>query len=143
MKTKQLLTILILLFTSIPAFSQGQLKDVFKIQYDQNGDRINKYYCCTIMLKTADTAKTELKSNNYTIYFSPNPTSGIIKLKLTLEGVSSQIANEFYYTVTDLSGDIIWKFQNKSLENQIDLSNQPEGVYFLKINQEVSKFTKY
>lgn len=114
MKTKQLLPILILLFSSIPTFSQGQLKNVFKIQYDQNGDRINKYYCCQMYLKTADTSQTELKFSNYTINFSPNPTSGIIKLKLTFDGTSSQIVNDFYYTITDLSGNIHLKFQNKS-----------------------------
>jgi len=68
----------------------------------------------------------------------PNPTTGIINLNLTgfenLSGLNLQ--------VTDVTGKTIQQFNNSAIK-QIDITNQPNGIYFIKLqNDEVVKTVK-
>ena len=70
----------------------------------------------------------DLSANGISIY--PNPTSGFVY-------ISSYIDKEVFKNVeiTDIHGKTISYFQiNKSANIQIDISNKPDGIYFLKIH---------
>jgi len=77
---------------------------------------------------------TEELSSEELFEIYPNPNSGIFKVDFnnnSSEEITIQIAN--------VAGEIIYKDQgvfNKTLD--INLSDQPEGVYFLYINFEDS-----
>jgi hypothetical protein len=58
----------------------------------------------------------------------PNPSNGILNI--------SSLNKSFGYTLTDLQGKILYSFNNKSENNNIelDLSKYENGVYFIKVN---------
>ena len=71
---------------------------------------------------------SDLPENGINIY--PNPTTGIVTIDFT------NFANfgKVEIKITDISGKTIKNFQNDSFSNfQIDITNQPPGIYFLKI----------
>jgi len=62
----------------------------------------------------------------------PNPTTGMVSLDLTGFGNLSGLAE---LRLTDITGKELQHFQIFKLSNyQIDLSNLPDGMYFLHIN---------
>ncbi|MBN4062154.1 MAG: hypothetical protein COA57_13430 [Flavobacteriales bacterium] len=66
-----------------------------------------------------------ITDNNVQIY--PNPNSGTFTLSLQTE-------NEASVYVMDVLGEIIYQSQlNYSTTHQIDLSNHPKGIYFVKV----------
>ena len=63
------------------------------------------------------------------LYFYPNPTTGIIKINVGTNSFTGCIE------VINITGEIILQNEiNLANENQIDLINQPKGIYFLKLN---------
>ncbi len=68
--------------------------------------------------------------SKHEISLSPNPTNGIVNLKL----VNTGIHQVFIY---DITGKIIYKNQLLTINNQfqIDLSHFKKGVYFIKIKE--------
>jgi hypothetical protein len=58
----------------------------------------------------------------------PNPTTGILNIK------SDKIIGKGTIEVLNIQGQTIYK--SSKTEQQIDLSNQPKGIYFLQINSE-------
>ncbi len=71
------------------------------------------------------------------ISISPNPTTGIVNINLTdlkdLSGLSLQII--------DITGKIIYS-KDKACLVTIDISNQPAGIYFIKIQTENEIITR-
>jgi hypothetical protein len=59
---------------------------------------------------------------NYTVY--PNPSNGIFKIT----GESIQNVSVF-----DLTGNLVRTQEYNSLNNEIDISSHPAGIYFIKI----------
>lgn len=86
------------------------------INYDKN--------CLSILSSNQEVYETELK-----IY--PNPTSNIITLEY--EG-TDQLAKVF-----NISGQQMMQIQSK----QLDLSQFPKGLYFVKVNGQFQKIIKY
>ncbi len=86
------------------------------INYDKN--------CLSILSSNEDEHKTELK-----IY--PNPTSNIITLEY--EGTDQLVK------VFNISGQQMMQIQSK----QLDLSQFPKGLYFVKVNGQFQKIIKY
>ncbi len=76
----------------------------------------------------------EQKQVNFIAF--PNPNNGIF----TIRNLNTQ--NNVYVSIFDISGKQI--FNTKLTENntQINISNQPEGIYFLKIKSENSNIIK-
>jgi len=72
-------------------------------------------------LKVGPTDISESEFANVSIY--PNPTSGV----LSINGLNGK-ANVL---VTNVHGQLI--FNTTLVNNQLDMSNQPKGVYFIKI----------
>ena len=70
--------------------------------------------------------------DNFICY--PNPTTGIFNLKASERPLSVEI--------TDVSGQIIYTSQIQNFKtSQIDISNQPKGIYFIKIQTENRIYT--
>ena len=61
---------------------------------------------------------------SFTIY--PNPSSGIFTI------ASESFIDPTPFQVTDVSGKIIQKGVLSQAENQVDLSNTANGIYFLQ-----------
>lgn len=87
------------------------------------GGDIHKYTIASLIEKTDEL-------NNFSIY--PNPSSG--KFNITNSDFSS--AGKTNISISDLTGNLVY---SKSMENSqlnFDISNQPKGVYFVKIENE-------
>jgi len=69
----------------------------------------------------------------FCVTLSPNPTTGWFTLS-SEEPVKLEIYN--------LSGKEIYSFQEDHLEKKIDLSNQPKGVYLLRIKTKTGVYTE-
>jgi hypothetical protein len=63
---------------------------------------------------------------------SPNPTSGPIQIS-NVNGIPLEII------ITDTSGKVI---EIEMESDQLDLSNQPAGIYLVQINRYYFKVTK-
>lgn len=66
---------------------------------------------------------------NSTVKIYPNPTYG--KLKIELESKLTDIASSI--VIYNLEGKQVYKKENISNSNVINLSSQPKGTYILKI----------
>jgi len=68
-----------------------------------------------------------MPENSVKIY--PNPGSGIFRIELKEQKTTR-------FRITDINGRVIYDSTIPSVNNHIiDLSNQPDGVFFLKIEQ--------
>lgn len=88
----------------------------------------NSDYCQFHVVVNEFVGIDNLSISSISIY--PNPTNGIVY-------ISSYIDKEVFKNVeiTDIHGKTISYFQiNKSANIQIDISNKPDGIYFLKIH---------
>jgi len=93
----------------------------------------NGYYYPTPFNVTCGVGVNELSTLN-SFSFYPNPSSGI----LTIDNKE----NNCEIVITNIIGEKVLsqKIQNEKLE--IDLSNQPNGVYLLQVNSEKGNTTK-
>ncbi len=69
-------------------------------------------------------------NNSFTIY--PNPSNGKYFLKLP-EGIKNSEINIFVY---NLLGELIMTTKTQISLSQVDLRNQPKGIYLLRMRQE-------
>jgi len=143
----------------IPIGFKGDNSDVYQINLSENSFSNNVYLIDNLLNRSqnlsenpiytfthsggVDLSRFELhfiQSTNLTnnvenhILVYPNPTTGIVNINLTglkdLSGLSLQI--------TDVSGKIIEQSNN----TKIDLSNQPSGIYFIKIKTDEGVFVE-
>lgn len=121
--------IIALAFIPITGFSQNN----FEFGYDNAGNRISR---AIVTLKSANienglsaTNPVEDKIGLTTTRIYPNPTKGLLHLE-----ISSEIIQEACYTVHDINGKLI--IQNGSFQNNtdIDLSQNPAGIYILRVS---------
>ena len=79
-------------------------------------------------INTLTTSVDEIDSK--TIKLFPNPTSGIVTI---------DVKNIDSYIVYDVVGNVV---KTKSIDSQIDLTNQPNGMYFVQIQTSEGLITK-
>ncbi|MCD4792257.1 MAG: T9SS type A sorting domain-containing protein [Bacteroidales bacterium] len=84
-----------------------------------------------LLKKTEISSITKVQSNVYSIY--PNPTTGIFTvdmLSAIKKGESIQLVE-----IININGQIVYSYNDlkSSYEFQVDLSNHPKGIYFVKI----------
>ena len=71
----------------------------------------------------------DIPKNNLFIQLFPNPTNGIFKIKLP-----DSVADELYtITVYNMLGTQVFSENNYFSEKEIDLTNVPTGIYFVKL----------
>lgn len=75
---------------------------------------------------TSRTEPSQLASIGFAI--SPNPNSGLFTLKCRKQPTST-ISVDIY----DLYGHLIASYYNVSIETKIDISDQPDGIYFISL----------
>lgn len=70
-----------------------------------------------------------------TIHIYPNPTKGLLKVEITGERENKPISLQVY----DMSGKVLVQETNVVWSTTIDLSNQPAGIYILRLAAEKEK----
>ncbi|MBR4497456.1 MAG: T9SS type A sorting domain-containing protein [Bacteroidales bacterium] len=106
-------------------------------QYDNNGNRTAKVIVLNT-LKNNDFAEMEADNDDSIVFddklgessvkIYPNPTKGLLRVDIQNE---SEISG--FIEIVNNVGKTICKTSDISLENQLDLSNQPNGVYVMRI----------
>lgn len=121
---------------SIPSQTCGIL-----YTYDNAGNRIKQEYFCNnngrvISAQTdtlvIDTSTLNFKNRNITSFqivdaLYPNPTTGVFYITFSNPLQNVQII------LTDLNGRILNRFKGNGNKVRFDLSNQPNGVYYIRI----------
>ena len=68
----------------------------------------------------------------------PNPTSGILNLKISNE------LEEYQVEIIDVGGQLIYRDDHHQLDTQLDLSRYSSGQYFIRIsNANLQKFAVF
>jgi hypothetical protein len=62
----------------------------------------------------------------------PNPTQGIIKLEIPSDPENNE---PIQIIVLDINGKVLMNKPNEALMTDVDLSSQPDGIYFLKLKK--------
>lgn len=134
---KQNLYLLVLIiFLVITVLKPGQAQTIFSFGYDASGNRLTR----TITLKSASISKdsVELKKaltplddqiglNKVRIY--PNPTKGLLGVEIpNLGDIPSNLQ------IYSLGGTLLQQVRIVTEYAEIDLSNQPTGIYVLRIS---------
>ncbi len=70
-----------------------------------------------------------------TIYIYPNPTKGLLKVEINSNGENKPVSLQVY----DISGKILLQQSNVASFAALDLSNQPAGVYILRLISDTEK----
>ncbi len=71
---------------------------------------------------------SEVKDSGLAMFIFPNPTSGIIKLK-----IEKGILPGMQYLLYDTNGKLLSQKKVESVETEISLGELQEGIYFLRI----------
>lgn len=74
----------------------------------------------------------EQGSNTLSLY--PNPTCGIVLLKVTNAKNDIQQKEGNYYTLWDINGRLLKSKRPLGTLNSIDLSTQPKGIYLIRVS---------
>lgn len=70
------------------------------------------------------------------ITITPNPVHNNLELKITEKQLSGKIQ------IVDVTGKVIKQIENNKIKQSIDVSDLQKGIYFIKINNIVTKFIK-
>lgn len=102
--------------------------------YDGAGNRIKRQYICNNTLKAAEMASSEMSVKTEAMY--PNPTSGPVTVVFTtpLKGAKISLLN--------ISGKEIRYMVEASNRLQLDLSDVPDGIYFLRVTKDGRSSTR-
>ncbi|MCH8318949.1 MAG: T9SS type A sorting domain-containing protein [Bacteroidetes bacterium] len=111
------------------------------IAFNHNANDMNALLLDNFLVDNCPTvgiAKETFINNLVSIY--PNPSSGVFFLKTNLKN-----ANELNVSVYDILGKIVYSKEYKQAQNniyKIDLSNNPKGIYFVRISNDDFSVTK-
>ncbi|WP_243349171.1 T9SS type A sorting domain-containing protein [Parabacteroides sp. FAFU027] len=78
---------------------------------------------------------TQIMADRKAIRIYPNPATTYIELKNTPEG-------ELNVAVYSVAGSLVLNLQLDSDSRQINVSGLPKGLYLIKVNNQVAKFSK-
>lgn len=91
-----------------------------------NGDTLN----CLIV----DLPKETLKEDSFEVF--PNPSQGVVNINVKKAAIQN---NKIVYSIYDSNAKLVQELALQSGSNQIDLSNYPNGLYFIRSNTESKK----
>ncbi len=108
------------------------------IAYEGYDDSSTPTYTATVMKFTDIPTSINKVENKSSFNVYPNPTSRIITITIT----TTTPRQEYVLKVNDTSGKTVYTENLKDVSNaftkQIDLSQFPKGIYFVKLQQQVS-----
>ena len=84
---------------------------------------------------SAVTSIKERQEPGSSILISPNPSEGQFQLKFKPQGFKK-------IEIVDVFGNMIYSSNIKTEIIDVDLSNQPNGIYFMQLKTETSTITK-
>jgi len=126
------LTLAFLLGLSLSLSAQSHIS----FSYDNNGNRTSRTLI-VIVLKSGqltfpvDPAKLEEQQEvNQGITIYPNPATTMMMIKI--DGYNDILPK--CITIYNLSGIILYKFENPGTENEIDLTAIEDGIYLMRIS---------
>ena len=108
-------------------FYSGEIQARIHYVYDNSGNRVATLKQSDLRQENGETGLNDIPaiSSDGNIHVYPNPTSGIIHVDIE----DSQSVNDVRIMLYDLSGKPVAKCD----KGVIDISNQPNGVYVLKV----------
>lgn len=123
--------------TTIPGTTNGWLEQITSISADTF-----MFYMSTpaygselwVTIAGSTTSLNEHNRGNSDITISPNPSNG--KFIINSQNLKGKIS------VYNLLGEEIYKSNTSSLQLAIDISNQPKGIYFVKVFDGTNSYTK-
>ena len=94
----------------------------------------------TLNVHNATTGVSENTSNEIAVSIYPNPTTGIFQLAVG----NGQLTSTATLSIYNVVGEKIYVKDGKQLNasTTIDLSDQPNGIYFMQLKTEASTLTK-
>ena len=128
METKYYLIFLALLL-SLVFNSKAVAQRCLVFRYDADGNRINRTVTtnCQGMRETEEKQETIALDDGFKVY--PNPTSGSFKVIMP-ESIRHE---NTCYELFDINGAVISSGDIYEYETDIDVGDNPSGVYLLKI----------
>jgi YD repeat-containing protein len=113
----------------------GNAQTTYSFTYDASGNRLSRI----IPLKSASIANKDTLTNkqktfedligNRPVKIYPNPTKGLLKVEIPLtEEIRATIG------IFTMQGALVKKQEVNSTSTEIDLNNQPPGMYILRIS---------
>jgi len=119
-------------------FYSGEAQARMHYVYDNSGNRVAVEKAPDLRQENNVTGVNDIPeiSSDGNIHVYPNPTTGIIHVEFQ----ESQPDNDIQIMLYDLSGKFVAKYQGGGDKGVIDVGNQPNGVYVLKVmlNNKVS-----
>ena len=114
-----------------------------QFSYDASGNRISRDIVLAKSgdVTSADSTDKELQEQYYVDLFSdvkvtisPNPNGGKFTISISSEsGEMPKEKNPVKLMLFSLRGDVIYELNQFEAVNQLDISHQPNGTYFLII----------
>ncbi|RBL90264.1 T9SS type A sorting domain-containing protein [Chitinophaga flava] len=135
---KQFLLFIILLTAAAVAeaqtIPQGSCGVMF--YYDGAGNRVKRQYICnnTGRLSAAALPASETVIKTEAMY--PNPTPGPVTVIFAEPLKGAKI------TLLNISGKVIRYLVEESARLQLDLSDQPDGIYFIRVIKDGKPYTR-
>lgn len=120
---------LIFFFVAIQAKASRPVAsaDTVSYGYDQAGNRISREIIVLKSTKVDQPIKYQDHLGKTKITISPNPNGGQFKLSVTGTNTKTNMKISLY----NLSGELIYKNFLPKHSTEIDISNQPNGIYIL------------
>jgi hypothetical protein len=110
--------------------------------YD-NGDTYRKDFWEYVPCLTNPTLINEVVNENMVSVF-PNPTNGVFQIQIDNDQLTSD--NTYSLEIYNIYGERVFQSANhlssKLTNQQIDISSQPNGIYFLKVQDENKAYIK-
>jgi|WetSurMetagenome_2_1015567.scaffolds.fasta_scaffold00864_13 hypothetical protein len=126
MKRKYFFILALIFLCSINSIAQTSV--VFA--YDENGNRTSRSISVTQVQTKSDVDTTQTPDiEDLSVKIYPNPTKGILKV----ETISLPENSKILATIYDTQGNMICK-KYLSQSDEVDISNEPDGIYILTIN---------
>ena len=94
----------------------------------------------TLNVHNARTGVSENTNNQLAVSIYPNPSTGILQWAVG----NGQLTSTATLSIYNVVGEKIYVKDGKQLNNTttIDLSDQPNGIYFMQLKTETSTITK-